>query len=307
MAVWPVAAASSRRIQTSVAGRGASGFDENFERQWRVPERAGVDYGATGCAVDSAAKRLPGPRVAQLGCAYIHTLDMHRHHAVFSDPSDRPEHPLAAHRVADRRNGASAEVVLEVTIREADNERSYGHRTPRRSTVVGVPLSFGRKTTTASRIGRRYEMRHRAPSSCLASLPELRTRRRLSAPDRTISSRVAGVEQDLKAVSPVLERPPDLGGNHPAPAIRTLFIRPTVARTGLQERTRPQRPLVGRHADGLRSPEVVESSVGSLRGTRPERPCCRPSRLRHRDDGAGTLGENRRRHGLQAATPQNEG
>jgi hypothetical protein len=39
-------------IADTLAPWRASGFDENFERQRRVVKRAGVDQGATGCAVD---------------------------------------------------------------------------------------------------------------------------------------------------------------------------------------------------------------------------------------------------------------
>ena len=79
------------------------------------------------------AENVPEPAddgLLRFSC--IDTLHVDDLDELLRDPSDKPEHAPSAHRVADRRNGASrdGEVVLEVAVRETDHERSAGHQTP---------------------------------------------------------------------------------------------------------------------------------------------------------------------------------
>jgi len=102
----------------------------------------------------------------------LDTLDMHRVDSVLRcsalrDPNDLPELPVTAHRLADRRSGAAAEVVLIVAVREADYERPCRHAlmisafarlkplSPRRlhESVADAPLMLAKEH--AAKLGQR--------------------------------------------------------------------------------------------------------------------------------------------------------
>ena len=111
------------------------------------------------------AKTVPGPAddgLLRFPC--INRLNVDDRDELLRDPSNQPEHAPTAHRVADRRKGASGdgEVVLEVTAGETDHEGLSGHRTPPLpSGAFDVPVSLRRETAalreSASEEGHRQE------------------------------------------------------------------------------------------------------------------------------------------------------
>ena len=95
------------------------------------------------------ARTEPGPAGEGLRrFPRTNTLNMHGFDAVWRNPNDRPDQTLSAQRLADRRNGASSEVVLEVTVWEADHKRVRGQEIP--PSVTEVPVSLRRKPATSS-------------------------------------------------------------------------------------------------------------------------------------------------------------
>ena len=109
------------------------------------------------------------------GFPFINTLDMHgldtvSLEPVVRDPSDRPEQAPLAHRLADGRNREPGEVVLVVTVGEADDERSCGYGTPRRLCALEMPASFRRKTANGRVRGPTGEGLRAGSASCWSCL-----------------------------------------------------------------------------------------------------------------------------------------
>lgn len=91
----------------------ASGLDEDFERQWRVPKRAGVDYrAASGCALDRRLGRLENCGSAYGVLAYA------------------PQASATAYQCPDRKIAARRSM-LDFAVGESQGQNRCGRDTER--------------------------------------------------------------------------------------------------------------------------------------------------------------------------------
>ena len=74
------------------------------------------------------------------------SFDVDRQDVLLTAASDVPSHSPTPQRVAYRRSHAPSEVVLEVTVWKADDERPSGDYAPLCSLTARVPESSGRQT-----------------------------------------------------------------------------------------------------------------------------------------------------------------
>jgi hypothetical protein len=79
----------------------------------------------------------------------LDTFHVRGRHAVSNETRHAPALALALHRVPDYRKGLSSEVVFEVTVRIADQERLGGDASPLRSLAVAMPSPTGPETALA--------------------------------------------------------------------------------------------------------------------------------------------------------------
>ena len=77
------------------------------------------------------------------------TLDVRGQHSVPNETRHAPALALTLHRVPDRRKDLSSEVVLEVSVRIADEECLRGDVTPRWSLAAAMPAQVGHETACA--------------------------------------------------------------------------------------------------------------------------------------------------------------
>lgn len=73
-------------------------------------------------------------------------LDVDLTDVVSVHPNDRPQHSLTPDGCPDRRSRASAQVVLEVTVGEADDERACRDNTPLEYPTLSCPTVSARQT-----------------------------------------------------------------------------------------------------------------------------------------------------------------
>jgi hypothetical protein len=92
------------------------------------------------------ADSLPGRGRRRPVLRLFDTLDVRGQHAAFNETRHAPALALALHRVPDGRKDLSSEVVLEVTVRIADEECLRGDVTPLCSLAVAMPSPTGPKT-----------------------------------------------------------------------------------------------------------------------------------------------------------------
>ena len=88
-------------------------------------------------------------------------LDVDLTDVVSVHPNDRPQHSLTPNGCPDRRSRASAQVVLEVTVGEADDERACRDNAPLESRALSCPTVSARQTlgTGFPRSGTRVTLR----------------------------------------------------------------------------------------------------------------------------------------------------
>jgi hypothetical protein len=94
------------------------------------------------------ADSLPG-RSRRPVVRLLDTLDVRGQHAAFNETCHAPALALMLHRVPDRRKDLSSEVVLEVTVRIADEECLRGDVTPLCSLAAAMPAQVGHETAWA--------------------------------------------------------------------------------------------------------------------------------------------------------------
>lgn len=103
---------------------------EDWRRDFATVPIAGLGQGVVS---------LGSPR----GFSFESSLDLDLTYDIVLDPNDRPLHPLAPKSLANLRSRESTEVVLEVTVREANDERACRDHRPLRSLGGVVPDSLG--------------------------------------------------------------------------------------------------------------------------------------------------------------------